>query len=568
MRYLRAEFWPLTGAFFFSACLAVISFLPAPGIKFLMDQVLLQRNYANIRLLCFGMIGIGALNLVCRFLNGYLVRSSAHSVMQRLRIDLYAHLLRLSQGYFLKNKAGSQVSRVINDVQTCGRIVTSVVDAVKDPVLFFILLGYAFYLNWRLAAVTVLVLPFLALLLVKSGQSSKRYSNRILSTLAEMSAAIVESAGGIRVIQSFTLEPYLSRRFQRVNRDFTRTALKAIHLEALTAPGAELLLCLTMTGLLSYAGHEAIQGNMSPGAVLAFFSCFPMMLGPLKSMNDLNITMHQSSAALESVFTILNEQPEIRSPQKGRSLRFQSGLRFENLSFAYPDQREGGIEGLSFSVNKGETLALVGPSGAGKSTVLNLVLRLFDPKAGRVLVDGVDLRDYSLGSVREQIGFVTQDVFLFHDTIGANIRGGNRFASQAEVEAAAKAANAWDFIQKLPDGLDTVVGDRGQKLSGGERQRISIARAILKNAPILLLDEATSALDSASERLVQESLDRLAEGRTVLVVAHRLSTIRRANRVLVLERGRLVEEGTHTELLARDGAFARAIRMQSGSAES
>lgn len=528
-----------------------------------MDRVLIGGDFSAIRRFSFAIIAGFLLNLVCRFINGYLVRTAANSVVERLRNDLYERLMSLSVGYFHEHKQGEQVSHVINDVQALGRVVTSVIDVVKDPILFLALLAYAFYLNWRLALVTMAVIPFLVLLLAKSGKSSKRYSNRIFTALSDMSAAVAEAVTGIRVIQAFGLEPYLKRRFQRVNRDFTRAALKAIRLESISGPGAELLVGLVMTGLISYAGHEAIAGRMSAGDVLAFFSCFGMMPGPLKSINDVNIAVHQSHAALENVFSALELRSDIQSPAGGgRELQFHDSLEFSSVSFSYPQQKTGGLENVSFRVKKGETVALVGPSGAGKSTLLGLALRFFDPRAGRVLIDGVDLRDYSLSSLRDQISLVTQDVFLFHDTIAANIRGAKRGATEAEVKEAAQAANAWEFIAQFPDGLQTIVGDRGQKLSGGERQRISIARAILNNTPILLLDEATSALDSASERLVQESLDRLAAGRTVIVVAHRLSTIRRANRVVVLEQGRVLEEGPHDQLLAKGGAYARALRLQ------
>ncbi|NUM88407.1 MAG: ATP-binding cassette domain-containing protein, partial [Bdellovibrionales bacterium] len=315
-------------------------------------------------------------------------------------------------------------------------------------------------------------------------------------------------------------------------------------------------------------GREVLHEKMTSGELVAFFTSFALMLDPIRKFNELNIRFNQCAAAAENVFAILDVKPEIQDKPDARPVEgFKREIRFEGVEFRY---REGQpvLQGFDFTLRKGEVVALVGASGAGKSTVLGLIPRFFDPARGIVKLDGLDLRDLQLDSLRAQVALVTQEVFLFHDTVAANVKAGVHFASDEDVERALKAAQAWDYVQGLPQGIHTTIGDRGQKLSGGERQRLSIARAILKNAPILLLDEATSALDTENERLVQAALDELMVGRTAVVVAHRLSTIRKAHRILVMEKGRIVEEGSHDELLERSGAYARALALQGGFGQS
>jgi subfamily B ATP-binding cassette protein MsbA len=351
----------------------------------------------------------------------------------------------------------------------------------------------------------------------------------------------------------------------KTNRDFTRTAIKAIRMEELSRPAVEFVFVLLLSFLIFYAGREALKGHMTPGGVIAFFGSFIGMLNPLKKISDLTVYLNQSVAATESVFRILRMPPEIENLPGAKAIApFSREIAFESVTFRYGPELPPLLENFSLTIKKGEVVALVGASGAGKSTLLSLIPRFFDPVNGAVKVDGVDVRNATLDSLRSQVALVTQEVFLFHDTVRANIKAGRHHFTDEDVKAAAEAAQAWGFIQRLPDGLDTVVGDRGQKLSGGERQRLSIARAILKNAPVLLLDEATSALDSENERLVQAALDQLLVGRTAIVVAHRLSTIRKANRILVMEKGKILEEGNHEELISRGGAYARALALQEG----
>ncbi len=563
--YMKGHLPSVVIAGFLSIPMAVLAFGPAPVLKFLADEVLVKRSYESLRLLVIAIPLGFLLNFVVRFFNNYLIRSASNLMTQELRNDLYQSLLKLSIGYFNEAQAGALLSKVIMDVQLISRAISSFIDVIKEPLTLIALLAYAFYLNWLLTLIALVMVPICALLLGNAGKHSKRYSHRIFEKLGEMSSLLSESTSGMRVIQSFRLEGFLRGRFMKTNRDFTRTANKAIRMEELSRPAVEFVFGIVLTFLVFYAGREALKGRMSPGDVIAFFSSFAMMLNPLKKLSDLNIALNQSVAAVDSVFRILRLQPEVENRVGARAMpAFSREIEFRDLQFRYKPELPVLLDNFSLTIRKGEVVALVGPSGAGKSTLLSLIPRFFDPTSGSIRIDGTDIRDLTLESLRSHVALVTQEVFLFHDTVRANIKAGRHEFTDAQVRAAAEAAQAWDFIQRLPKGLDTPIGDRGQKLSGGERQRLSIARAILKDAPILLLDEATSALDSENERLVQAALDRLMVGRTAIVVAHRLSTVRKASRILVMEKGRILEEGNHESLLAKGGAYAKALSLQDG----
>jgi ATP-binding cassette, subfamily B, bacterial MsbA len=559
--YLK-PYWP---AFFLSALLSIplaaLSLGPAPFVKYLSDEVLVKRDPIALQWVVMAVPLVFALNFILRFLTNYLVRSASNRMIQRLRNDLFQHLLRLEPAYFHDSKGGVLVSRMVSDVQLIVRAASSVVDLVKEPLVLMGALGYAFYLNWKLTLITLLVIPPAALLLNNAGRHAKRYSYRILDKLGEMSALAGETISGVKVVQAFQLEGTLKGQFMQLNRDFTRTSLKAIRMEELSRPAIEFAYGLALAAVVYFAGRAALKGSMSAGDVIAFFTCFAMLLQPVKKLSELVISLNQSAAAVDSVFSILRQQPRIFSPERAVPWEsFTNSIELKNVSFGFEEHKI--FENLSLEVKKGEVVALVGPSGAGKTTLLHLLLRFFDPVSGTILIDGKDIRLLNLSALRRKMALVSQDVFLFHDSVAANIRAGRYDLPESSVLEAAEAAQALSVTHQLAEGMDTVIGERGQKLSGGERQRISIARALLRNAPILLLDEATSALDGENERMVQRALDRLLEGRTAIVVAHRLSTIRRAHRIVVLEKGRIVEQGTHEELLKLSGHYAKALALQ------
>jgi ATP-binding cassette, subfamily B, bacterial MsbA len=561
--YLKPHLPQMIVATLLAIPLASINVAPAPAITYLQDEVLGKRDPEALQFIVLAIPLVFFLNLVFRFTSNYLMRSASNRMIQTLRNDLYQQLLRLSMSYFNEAQGGILLSRVISDVQVIVRAVSSIVDAVKEPLSFLGLLGYAFYLNWKITLISMVVIPPCAILLGNAARHSKRYSGRILSNLGDMSSLLAESISGMRVIQAFNLQKYLRGQFKHMNRDFTRTSLKAIRVEELSRPAIELMFGIMLSFLIYYVVREFLKDRMTAGEVLTLFGCFGMMLQPLRKISELNVSLSQSAAAIDSVFAVLEVKPEVQDRTDASVMKpFTSEIEFRGVTFAYQNDSKHVLRKFDLKVKKGEVVALVGASGGGKSTVLSLIPRFFDPQEGTVLIDGRDVRDLSLQSIREQVALVTQEVFLFHDSVRANIKAGRHDVSDGQVRAAAEAAQAWSYIEKLPQGLDSIIGDRGQKLSGGERQRLSIARALLKDAPILLLDEATSALDSENERLVQAALDRLVVGRTAIVVAHRLSTIRKANRILVLDKGQVVEEGSHESLLLKNGAYARALSLQ------
>ncbi len=441
--------------------------------------------------------------------------------------------------------------------------VASINQFVREPIFFIGLLVYMFLLNWKLAALAILVAPLVALLLANTGKHAKRYTHRIQEKTADVSAVLSETFTGMRVIKGFNLENFMKGQYMVRNRDLARALLKSVRVEELVRPSMELITGIAVAGVIYMGGHEVISGSMTPGQLMAFFTALIMMVNTVRTFGDMNIKYNQCVAAATRIFSMMDETPDIMDASDAKEMpRFRERIEFRNLTFQYEDATRPVLTNFSLKIRKGEMIALVGPSGAGKSTVLGLLSRFYDPNAGSVLIDGEDIRNFRIRSMREQIGLVTQEVFLFHDSLRANIRAGNFQPSEEAIIDAAKAAQAWKFIEQMPNELNTVVGDRGQKLSGGERQRISIARALLKDSPILLLDEATSALDAENERLVQFALDNLLKGRTSIVVAHRLSTIRKADRIVVIDNGEIVEVGSHQELLHKDGAYAYALSLQ------
>jgi subfamily B ATP-binding cassette protein MsbA len=562
--YLRPHTPLILASLVLSIPLAAINASPAPGAKYLLDQVLIAKNERALLWFPIGIILVFTLNFPIRFFHHYFIRLAATRAIQSLRNDLYSHLMRLPLSYYTEAQGGVLLSRVMNDVQLVVQGISSTVNLVRQPIAFIGLLGYAFFLNWKLTLITLVITPPMALLMSNTGGHAKRYTSKIQDHMGELSSLLSESFSGVRVIQSFGLEPFMRGRFMQRNRELTRVVLKAIRMQEMSHPAVEWLTAVALAIVLFFGVKAVAKGEMTEGAVIAFFACFGLLLQPIRAFNELNISLRQCASGIESVFSIFDQIPSITdAPDAQAAKAFHQNIQFVGVDFEYRENAPI-LRNFSVTIKKGEIVALVGPSGAGKTTLLSLLPRFYDPQKGQILLDGKNLTGLKLQSLRSQIAVVTQEVFLFHDTLRSNIRAGQHDVTEERIIAAAKAAQAWDFISRLPQGLDTVIGDRGQKLSGGERQRVSIARAILKDAPILLLDEATSSLDSENERLVQEALDRLMQGRTAIVVAHRLSTIRKADRILVLEKGQIVEEGAHEELLARGGAYAKALSLQGG----
>jgi subfamily B ATP-binding cassette protein MsbA len=391
----------------------------------------------------------------------------------------------------------------------------------------------------------------------------KRYIQQLNQENAHLFSALQESITGARIVKTFNLEQYVREKFRARSGKYAHFLLKTAVLEETSHPMVELITAFLIAGVIYFGGTQVVNGQMTPGGLMAFFTAFALMLHPLRLMNDVSLKLHSAGAAADRIFELMDWKPTLAEAEQPRALEgLERGIELKDVRFAYPDAPEREIlKGISFEVRRGEAVALVGQSGAGKSSLVSLLPRLFDVTAGSIRIDGVDVRELNLSSLRKNIAVVSQDVFLFNDTIEENIRCGRLDATVQEIHEAAKRAHALEFIERLPQGMKTVIGDRGMKLSGGERQRISIARAFLRQAPLLILDEATSSLDTASERAVQEALDELMKDRTTLVIAHRLSTVQNLDRIYVMREGRIIESGCHDELLSHQGEYARFYRL-------
>ena len=563
-------------------CLLAISLLGLAmpwAVKELVDQVVVGQDLDQLNRIAILLVGIFVLRAGFGFAQTYLIAWVGERVVANLRREIYEHLLLLSLGFFSGQRVGEIVSRLSNDVQVIQSAVTSnLVSLLQQIATFAGVLVVVAIMNWRLMLLMVLAVPGMMLITRLMGMRIRRVSRRVQDILGETSAVVEETIGGIRIIKAFAREDYEMARYGKKVDQLFEAAMRRTRYFATLAPLISLLMYGSLILVLWFGGREVLHGRLTPGELIAFLLYAFMLIGPLGSFGGLYGQMQAALGATERVFELLDVTPEIYEAPDALSLPPVAGqVVFEKVSFDY-DPRQPVLREVTLEAGPGQVMALVGPSGVGKTTLANLIPRFFDPTAGRIAVDGYDLRQVTLRSLRDQIGIVSQETILFSDTVAANIRYGKLDASQGEIEAAARAANAHDFIlDELPDGYGTQVGERGIKLSGGQRQRIAIARAILKDPRILILDEATSSLDTESERLIQEALERLihpaGEGspqRTTFVIAHRLSTIVNADCIVVLRDGQVVERGTHDELLAREDSLYRhyyALQFQWGEDE-
>lgn len=491
-------------------------------------------------------------------------------VLVDLRNDLFHHMQRLSLRWFAGRRSGELLSRATDDIGVVRKAVSSVVRSlVRDSFLALVYLTLVFIASWRLALLCLLVLPLLAGIIGAIGRSIRRRSARAQQQMADLASVFAENIAGIRVVKAFGGEGFMRRRFATQAQLYLKTITRLRTISATAGPVAEWIGAVGAVVILWAGGRQVLQGgDLSSTWFILFLGSMVSLMQPVRSLSQIHTHLQEGDAAAARVFDVLDTEPTVQDRSDARPVdTFERDLVFDRVSFEY-DAEIPVLHEVSFRIAKGDVLALVGPSGSGKSTLVDMIPRFHDPESGRILLDGVDLRDLRTTELRGLLGIVAQETFLFHDTIAANIAFPDDHPDQARVEEAARAANAHDFVMKTPGGYETLVGERGVRLSGGERQRLAIARALYRNPPLLILDEATSALDSESESLVQEAIQRLMKGRTAVVIAHRLSTIRDASRILVLEKGRVVEEGTHDELLRRRGLYARLCEHQFGLALS
>jgi subfamily B ATP-binding cassette protein MsbA len=556
--YLKPYLWMIVASGLLAIPLAAIRVGPVPLVKHVVDDIMVNKDYSKLKILPLEIIGLYILNFIVRFPHYYLMRIVIARVDQKLKNDLNEHLLGLSADYFTAQSTGNLISRIGSDPQYITGGLNAINVAIRSPITILFAFSYAVYLNWRLTIFTLVVIPLFALIFSKTAKHLKRYITRLTEINALLYSALQESFTGIRVVKMFRLEKYVRKKFREQSDAYTTTLLKTAVLEETSHPTVELVIGFAIAGLVFFGGQQVISGKMTPGDFFAFLTAFAMTIDPLRTMNDLNLKITAAATASERIFSIFDWQSTVKEAENPTKFKnFQQQIEFKNVSFAYPDSPQRLIlNNVAFKITRGQVVALVGPSGAGKSSIVSLVPRIFDVIHGAIEIDGTDIKKFSLDDLRRQISVVSQDVFLFNDTIEENIRCGRLSATREEIREAAKKAHALDFIEAAPGGFQAIIGDRGQKLSGGERQRISIARAFLREAPILILDEATSSLDSKSERAVQVALDELMQDKTTLIIAHRLSTIKNANSILVLKDGAIIERGSHSELLDFGGEYA------------
>ena len=560
--YSRPYWWRILIAVFGSLGVGAMDGALAYLVEPVMRKIFSGQNKEIFILLPFGIIVLYAIRGLCRYTNDFFIRSAGQLAVQDVRNDLYEKNMKLGLGYFTRNETGTLMSRVVSDVTIMQEGVASVITGLfRDGISAISLLGVIFYRDWRLALISFIVIPLTVLPATKIGKRIKGLARQGQEKMGDLASILQETYSGIKVIKAFGLESREVERFKRCNREFYFFIRKNIKYEGLSTPIMEFIISFGVAGVIYVGGSNVLQGTLSASEFFSFITAMVLVFTPIKRLLASYNNVQRSLGAAERVFEVMDEKPEIVDGPDARDLgRAVGEMEFRDVHFKYDDDYV--LQGVDLQAKRGEVIALVGPSGGGKTTLVSLITRFYDPTQGAILMDGVDIRRRTMKSLLEQIALVDQETILFNDTIANNIRYGKSDAADEEVEAAARAAFAHDFITELPEGYETNIGDRGVRLSGGQRQRLCIARAILKDAPILILDEATSALDTESEQMVQQALNNLMANRTTFVIAHRLSTITHADRIIVLEKGVVAEMGNHQALMDNDGLYSRLHGMQ------
>lgn len=540
------------------------AYLVEPVLK----KIFAGKDEGIFLLVPIGIIVLFAVRGICRYIYDASIKLAGQKAIQDIRNDLYGSTIGQDMAFFQRKATGDLMSCMTNDITTMQEGMSQVVTGLfRDLISFAALLGVIFYRNWQLAIITFIVIPLTAYPAQLIGKKIKNSARRSLDVMGGIGVTLQESFSGIKVIKAFGLEQQSIQRFRHQNSNYLQQLKRYIKYSSLATPISEMITSLGIASVVYIGGSQVISGRMSASEFFSFIAAMIMLYTPLKKLQSSYNIVQRSAGAAERVFSLLDEKPSITNSSNAADIQRSNGsVEFRDVSFGYDDELI--LRNISLRAASGQMIALVGPSGGGKTTLIALLMRLYDVNQGQILLDGRDIRDITLESLNRQFALVDQETTLFNDSIANNIRYGKPDASFEEVRTAAKAAFAHDFIQQLPEGYETNIGDRGVRLSGGQRQRICIARALLKNAPILILDEATSALDTESEQMVQKALDNLMVNRTTFVIAHRLSTILHADRILVLEGGRIVESGSHDELIENSRLYSRLHALQFNDKES
>lgn len=532
-------------------------------VRPLFDGAFVARDPDVIRWIPLAIVGLMIVRGLAEYLGSYCMNWVGNRLVMDLRKLMFARLLELPASYYDDQASGNLISKLTFDVTQVTAAATSVLTVIfKDSLAIIGLLAWMFWLNWKLTLLALVMTPLIVLVVRLISVRLRHMSRNVQTAMGDLTQVIQESIEGHKVVKTYGGQPYEESRFDAKANSVRRYSMKQAAAAAFSVPIVQLISASALALMIYYATHPSGAGAPSVGTFVSFLTAMMMLTSPLKRITSVNEPLQRGLAAAESVFALLDQpgEPDTGTAQIARA---RGELRFEGVRLHYSGSEQAALDGIDLTIMPGETVALVGASGAGKTTIANLVPAFYRPSAGRILLDGQDLSEIKLASLRQNIALVSQDVVLFNDTIAANIAYGSmKNASEADIRAAADAAHVTEFIARMPQGFDTLAGENGVKLSGGQRQRIAIARALLKNAPVLVLDEATSALDSESERHVQAALEVLMQGRTTLVIAHRLSTVENAHRIVVLDKGRIVESGTHQALLERGGTYARLYRNQ------